>query len=264
MIRSHACLLMAILILASWGCNRSDREPRKEAELDPHSESILQPYDDARTVLEKAAKAAGGEGASARWRCGSVKFSMSLPGGDCVTEETFQLPGQFKRVVVGKEGAVDHSLVFVLDKGKWWSKKDQAPAERLEVVVPEKTEHQFAEVTRVPQVAENGQQLIEPHGLQIDGHAVIGVRVRRGELDPVDCFFSTETGLMLEIRKTVPGDDPDKPAVITTHLSHYKNFQGCMVPTRIKGEKDGTVFLDVSIIGVKFEQRIDDSVFAKP
>ena len=255
-------------MLSSAGCNRPESKARTTEEQTPRPEPILHADDDARTVLEKAAKAAGGEGASARWKCGSVKFrttGSSLPIGmsEGLVEETFQLPGQFKRVVSGKEGVVEHTLVFVLDQGQWWMKMDRAPAQLIDVAVPEKTEHQFADLTRIPPVAEKDLQLIPP-GRLIDGHAVIGVRMRRGELDPVECYFSTETGLMLEIRKTIPSDDPDKPAVITTHFSHYKNFQGCMVPMRFKGVKDGTVFLDVSIIDVKFEQHIDDAVFAKP
>jgi hypothetical protein len=103
--------------------------PAREAPPGP----VLNPDDDARTIARKALKAYGGEKTFSRWRCGQIKYRTRgriLPPqpGEAVVEDTFQLPGHFKRVARSGPEGNRVTMVFVLNHGKGWTRAGDAPA----------------------------------------------------------------------------------------------------------------------------------------
>ena len=147
-------------------------------------------------------KIVGDEAALAQWKCGIVKYKTKgsvVPGesGECVMEDTFQLPGHFKRVMRMEGGGKNLYLIFVINHGKGWTKKGDSPAEPMDNAFTEKTEHPFAEYSRLPMIGGNDFQLLEPSGERIDAKEVIGIQVRNAGLTPFDCYFARQTGLMV-------------------------------------------------------------------
>jgi hypothetical protein len=221
--KSMGVLLLALFVtLCCCGCRRAKNRPGGAPAPEPPSEAILQPNDDAKTVIEKASQVVGTEAALSQWKCGIVKYKTKgdiFPGEstECVMEDTFQLPGHFKRVMRAESDGKNFSVIFVYNHRKGWTKKEDAPAEQVENPLPERTEHPFAEYSRLPMIGGNDFQLIEPSGERIDGKEVIGIRVRHAGLNPFDCYFARQTGLMLKFTNTVPGSNPDKASTLYSY-----------------------------------------------
>lgn len=267
--RTLALMIASSLTLSICGCHRAKNELGDESAQEQRSDAILQPDDDAKTVIEKATKVVGDEAALAQWKCGIVKYKTKgniVPGesGESLTEDTFQLPGHFKRVMRVEGGGKNLSIRFVSNHGKWWTKKGDAPAEPMDNDFSERTEHPFAEYSRLPMIGGNDFQRIEPSGERIDGKEVIGIRVRHADLNSFDCYFARQTGLLLEFTNTVPGTNPDKASTLNSYLSDYKKVRGCMVPMRIERIREGKTMVDVTILDLEFAPKFDESLFVKP
>src|SRR5436309_1334727 len=102
MVRSLLISLVAACpLLALVGCERPPSDKTSGPSSETHSVPVLREDDDAKTILDKALKAHGGENAFSRWSCGTVKYKTKgsiVPDqlGEVVVEDTFQLPGHFK------------------------------------------------------------------------------------------------------------------------------------------------------------------------
>jgi hypothetical protein len=99
---------------------------------------------------------------------------------------------------------------------------------------------------------------------KVDGREALVVRAESEELGQMDLYFSKQTGLLLKLKRRLPGTDPDKPVVMETFFEDYKEVEGGMVPMRIKGLQGGKPFLDLTLIEVKFADKFDEGTFAKP
>ena len=262
-------VLALSVTLPCCGCGRSQQEPGEEAAREASSDSILQPDDDGKTVVEKALKVVGDEKALSQWKCGIVKYKTkgaSVPGKstECEMEDTFQLPGRFRRVMRAISEGKNVSILYVYNHGEGWIKKEGAPAEPVEMDFAERVEHPFAEYSRWPMLRGNEFQRIGPSGERVDGEVVIGVQVRPTGLEPFDCFFARQTGLMLKFTNTVPAKNPNEPSTLYTFLRDYKQVQGCMVPMRIERIRQGETLVEVRIFHLEFTSTLDESLFAKP
>src|SRR5215471_12409499 len=97
--RTSGVLVTTWLAIFLVGCGGSHIIQKEE----PASEAVLTADDDAKAVIGKAVKAHGGEKTFSRWNCGYLKYTTKggiLPTqlGEVTMEDTFQLPGHFKRV----------------------------------------------------------------------------------------------------------------------------------------------------------------------
>src|SRR5262245_23632070 len=115
----------------------------------PRSEPVLKVDDDAKTIIDKVVKANGGKEKFSRWNCGYLKYKTKggvVPAqfGEVTIEDTFQLPGHFKRVTRMETNGKELLMVFVINNGKGWTKKGDAPAEPVENNFTERAEHPFA------------------------------------------------------------------------------------------------------------------------
>src|SRR5439155_21287675 len=131
------------------GCARAQESRKADSAPEARSEPVLKTEDDAKTIISKAARAHGGEKAFSRWSCGSLKYKTKggvVPAqlGEVTVEDTFQLPGHFKRVTRMNAGGKEMLLVFVINHGKGWIKRGDAPAEPINNNFTDKAEHPFA------------------------------------------------------------------------------------------------------------------------
>src|SRR5262249_38020984 len=120
-------------------------EPASESRPDP----VLLTDDDAKTIIGKAVKAHGGEKAFSCWKCGYVKYKTTggvIPAqiGEATVEDTFQLPGHFKRVVRSDMDGGEAALIFVVNHGKGWKKIGDRPVEPIDNDFTNQAEHTFA------------------------------------------------------------------------------------------------------------------------
>jgi hypothetical protein len=262
-------LVTASLALFVVGCERSRQSRKAEPPSEARSDAVLTADDDAKTVIAKALKAHGGEKAFSRWNCGYLKYRTKggvVPAefGEVTVEDTFQLPGHFKRVTRIAAGGKVLSMVFVINHGKGWTKKGDAPAEPIDSDFTQKTEHPFAAFGNLAPLMGKEIRLTKLGEEKVDRREAMGVRVQSDKLGEVDLYFESQTGLLLKSKKSLPASDRNKPAIIESFLDDYKDVQGSKVPMRIKGVQHGTVILDVTLVDAKFADKLEDNTFAKP
>jgi hypothetical protein len=105
-------------------CLRGFAEPERRPAAPPEGAKITSD-DDAKTIVTKAIHAHGGADKLSRWSKGYVKYQASggfaPPGfGEAVLEDTFDLPGHFKRVIRAKMGMEEITIITVHNDGKGW------------------------------------------------------------------------------------------------------------------------------------------------
>src|SRR6185437_10888910 len=140
--------------------------------------------------------------------------------GEVTIEDTFQLPGHFKRITRMTVQEKELVLVFVVNNGKGWKKRGDEPAEAIAVDNDfiKRTEHPFAGFCNLTPLTEAEVRLTKLNNTKIEGREVVGVRAQSEKLGNVDFSFSLETGLLLKSSKSLPTTDPDKPAVMDSYL----------------------------------------------
>jgi hypothetical protein len=271
MSRHHALAVLLTLwpALIPLGCDRT-REGRKAGPAaEAPSEPALKAGDDARTILAKAVKAHGGEKALSCWNCGYLKYTtrggvVPAPLGEVTVEDTFQLPGHFKRVTRMDAGGTRRRTVYVINHGKGWIKKDNAPVQPIGNNITERTEHEFAGFCNPAPLMEAGVRLTRLGAEKVSGKEAVGIRARSDRLGEVDFYFGAQTGLLVKSRKELPAAGTDRPSVMEAFLDDYQSVQGIQVPMRITGTQDGRTNLDVTLIEARFADRFDESTFARP
>jgi hypothetical protein len=233
------------------------------------SEPVLKTEDDAKTIVSKAVKAHGGEKAFSRWSCGYLKYKTK--GGvvpaqlrEVTLEDTFQLPGHFKRVTRADVSGNELRMIFVINKGKGWTKKGDAPAEPIDNKFTERTEHPFGDFCNLARLTEPGVRLTKLSPEKVNGNDVLGIHAQSNWLGEVDFYFASQTGLLLKSRKWLPGADQHKPNLMESFLDDYKDVQGIQVPMRIKGSQDGKTILEVTLFEARFADKFEEATFAKP
>lgn len=261
------CTLWLALVLL--GCERAQESNKAEPPSEVRSDPVLKTDDDAKTIISKAVKAHGGEKAFTRWNCGYLKYKTKggvVPAqfGEVIVEDTFQLPGHFKRVTHMNAGGKELLLVFVVNNGKGWTKRGDAPAEPMDNNITEMTAHPFAGFCNLSPLTEAEVRLTKMGAEKVNGKDAINIRAQSDKLGEVDFCFGSQSGLLLKSRKTLPGADTAKPRVMEAFLDGYKDAQGTLVPLRIKGVQDGKAILDVILIDARFAEKFEESTFARP
>src|SRR5205823_4356238 len=145
----------------------------------------------------------------ARWNCGYLKYKTKggvVPAqvGEVTIEDTFQLPGHFKRVTHMEASGKELRMVFVVNDGKGWTKKGDAPAEAIDNDFTEKIEHPFARFCNLAPLTGKEIRLTKLGEETIGGRKSIGIRARSEELGEVDFYFAKQSGLLLKAQTSTP------------------------------------------------------------
>jgi len=228
--------------------------------------------DDVKSVLEQAVKAHGGlENLSKHKDHGVIqkgKMHLSIMGMELdgtmeisASDEKFKQDFQFSIMgqdisqTVGFDGkqlwiAVNGKVVMAVDK-----------KEDLDVI----KEAIFAE--RAVSLALLGDKSIE---LSIIGEdkvgdtPVIGVRVSKKGHKDVSIYFDKATHLLKKTQ--FRGVDFQSRAEVEEEhiMDDYKDIGGEMQPMRVTVNKEGKKFVEIEFTEIKYVDKFEDSVFAKP
>jgi len=278
-VRHGVVPICALLLLLTCACNQNDGAPKssvtvKENEKKASAPAILaEPTlrldGDAKSTVIKAIAAHGGVKAFSRWNCGFLKYKPKatiIPGalGDVTLEDTFQLPGHFKRLTRMISGEQELVQVFVINHGKGWAKRGNAEAQPLDNnASTEAPAHLFLNFFNLPPLLEEQVSLTKLGAELLNGRDVLIVRAQSASLPELDCYFDQQSGLLVKTKKLLKAANLEPPTFAEALLEDYRIIQGGMVPFRIKGN-DGRANLDVGLIEARFAESFDEKTFAKP
>lgn len=263
-----AVLVSSCLTIAISGCNNTANNEKSIAAAEWPSDAAFSANDDAATIVAKAMRAHGGETAVSRWKCGYVKYKTNgwfIPAqfGEVIVEDTFHLPGHFRREARGGVNENKKHMVSIVNQGKTWTTINNGPAVPTDNSFAERAEHPFADAVRLSLLTDKDTRLTKLGTTTINGKTVVGIRGKAGDLLQIDFYFDVQTGRLRKITKKVT-DAAGRSTIANTTLDDYREFQGIPFPTRMVGTLNGNPFLDNVVLELKFADSFDESVFAVP
>jgi hypothetical protein len=223
--------------------------------------------DDERAIIEKAVKAHGGADKIAKCKAGRVKAegTFTTPVGDAeyTHDETFELPvkmrREFRMTAMGKT----NTLLIVCDGDKTWARRGDGPTEDAGKA-GSLDRHPSLTPTTLPGLLEKGVTLSALKEDKVNDRAAVGVKVEVDGKWQRDLYFDKENGLLLKSVKPAVGPAAREPAKIEAVFEEYKEAGGIQVARKITTYNGGKKTDSVRITEVKFLDKVDEGVFAKP
>ena len=224
------------------------------------SHSVAGGQEDARGIVARAIRAAGGELTLARYgaRTWKEKATYHGAGVDEQYEASYsaQWPDKFK-VEIG-----DFTMVVNGDKG--WVKSQGETREMTRGEMEEHTEGIYsAWVLSLAPLGNKEFQLSVLGEATVGGRPTDGVKVsRQGHFD-VKIYFDRETGLLAMSGTRFTDARSGKVVSQETILGGYKEVSGIRSPTKVSIKRDGKLVVEAGV-ELSYVERLDGRVFAKP
>ncbi|HEV2970188.1 MAG TPA: hypothetical protein VGY55_09375 [Pirellulales bacterium] len=247
-------------------------EPPKEntplvTDLNQSAPPVINDDDSAPTIAKKAFDAQGGKQTRDRWKRGYAKyktpqnvFGQNL---DVTIEDTFDFPNNEKRIVYTGLPGEDATITFVTIGGTCWIKAGNKETFSTPIQRPQ-TEHAFASLCAIPADASKDAKLSKLEDGKIDDRAMAHIRVESEKNGTVEWLVDKQTGLLSGTRKfgRMPGSD--KVSSLEVNFADYRRVQGSMVPMKVTGYQDAKKTINLTIIALKFLDKIPPETFTKP
>jgi hypothetical protein len=224
---------------------------------------------DAKTILDAAIKAAGGETALAKPVAFYYKFKGTAYEGDkktpTVGEWFIQGYDKDRSVEFDEDGKVTE--IEVLNGKDGWIKEGDQPTER-------QSDDQLALrreliylnwVTMLAPLKGNEFRLSTADETTVGDRKAVGIVVKHDKHRPVTLYFDKETNLLVEYERKFK--DPDKGSDVdeVCLLSDYRDVQGTKQPFKAEVTWDGAKYVDLTITEMKLHEKpLDDKLFEKP
>lgn len=217
---------------------------------------------DCRAIIDKAIRAVGGEEQLAKYKAQTFKEKGSFYGEGAAQPYTgkyaVQWPNQFRMEIEG-------AFTLVLDGDKGWFSMGGNTQEMTKEQLAQQQESQYAGwVATLRPLKETGFHLSPLGESKVGDRAVVGVKVTHKGHNDVKLFFDKEHGLLLRYEYRHKDARTGKDAEMVSTFENYKEFSGLKFPTKMDIKRDGDKFVEADIEDVKFQEKLDPGVFAKP
>jgi len=226
--------------------------------------------EDARTILDKAIKAHGGEAKLSKLKTMTAKAKGKGPihfGGEVAftLETSWQWPDRLKNAVTltivrpttfieticGDEGWCNYDgKAGPLDGAKQDELRAQAHVHRLQLLTP--------------LLQDNLYELSVLDEIRINDRPAVGVCVAcAGERD-VKLYFDAETNLLAKIERRTLNETGLKEVVQEDLFSNYREIDGVPTATKLLRRRDGKKTLELTFTDVRYPDQLDAAEFADP
>lgn len=222
-----------------------------------------------RTVIERAIAAHGGHEKLARRRADRVKLRGTLHVGTAAlpftNEQTVQLPGQYKSVVVIQEGTRERSVVHLLDGEQATVLIDGQPQTlgggRLAQL---RQTLQLEQAMRLVPLLADPAFTLQALGEKVyNDHTFVGIRVSgKGQRDLL-LYFDKSSGLLVKSVNHLDGPG-GKDVVQEAYYADYRDVDGCRRPGKVIAYRDGKKVMEAELVEARHLEQIDAVEFTRP
>ncbi len=224
---------------------------------------------DAKTILDAAIKAAGGETALAKPVAFYYKVKGTAYEGDKKTptagEWYIQGYDKDRSVEFDEDGKVTE--IEVLNGKDGWIKEGDQPTER-------QSDDQLALrreliylnwVTMLAPLKGKEFRLSTADETTVGNRKVVGIVVKHDKHRPVTLYFDKEINLLVEYERKFKDPDKGNDVDEVCRLSDYRDVQGTKQPFKAEVKWDGAPYVDLTITEMKLHEKpLDDKLFEKP
>jgi len=224
---------------------------------------------DARSLVEKAVKARGGQDKLEKLPAQVVKFKGTFHG----MGEGLPMSGEGSRQGSDKQkidGNVEvngqkfpFTLVVAGDKG--WMKMGDEAKELDKDALAEAKENAYAGwVSTLAPLKDKAFTLATVGEAKVGERAALGVKVSRKGHRDIDLYFDKETGLLLKMETQVKKEGSDQEVTEETLFGDHKDAQGTKQPGKFTINREGKLYMALEATEYQLSDKLDDSTFAKP
>jgi outer membrane lipoprotein-sorting protein len=224
-----------------------------------------------RAVIEKAIQARGGEEKLAQMKAMTFRSKGKLygmgEGTDYTGEWAIQPPDKIRFQINFEANVMKVTFLFVFDGKQGWLKINDNTIELDEDAVAEAKEdfHAGRVETLVPLLKDKRFELSPLGAGKVGDHETVGVRVTHKGHRDINLFFDKKTGLLLKNERMIKDQMMGgKERTQETLHSDFKDVKGVQQPMKLVIKRDGEKHVEGEITDFQTEDKIDDSVFAKP
>jgi len=216
---------------------------------------------DARTLIGKAIKAAGGKDKLAKFKAQTFSEKGTYYGAGQGMPYTgtyaVQWPDKFRM-------EIKDVFTIVLDGDKGWIKfmgetkemnKEQLASQK------ESTAAQYA-TTLLP-LEDKSYMLTMLPEIKVDGKPALGVKAVKKGIPDVSLYFDKTTSLLIKYSFRTKAED-GKEVTQDVYLSDYQDVDGIPISKKVVLKRDDKQFVEAEVSDVKILEKLDDKVFAKP
>jgi len=216
---------------------------------------------DARAIIDKAIKAAGGEEKLKRHQATTFSEKGTYYGmGDGLPYTGayhVQWPDQFKMEIQGV-----FTIVLNKDKG-WMNFGGESKELSKEELANHIKDHKAGWISTLLPLKDKAFMLSVVGETQVEKKPAIGVKVTRKDYPEVSLYFDKESGRLVKNEYRSFAQDMMKEVNLEHYYSDYKEMDGAQVPTRLIVKRDGKLFIDAMVVELK-AGKIDSKVFSMP
>jgi hypothetical protein len=220
--------------------------------------------DQARAVVDKAIKAAGGEEKLAKfnsrtWVAKGTYYGMGGDGVPYTANYAVSLPDKFRFEVEG-------FMTMVVDGDKGWI---QAMGETREMnkdeLAQQKEEMYVSTVTTLTPIKGGEYKLSLLGEAKVADRPAVGVKVSHKDHQDVNLYFDKDSGLLVKMEhKTKAQEEGNKEVTQEDIYSDHQDVQGAKLPRKATILRDGKKYVEGEASDVKAVDKHDDKTFAKP
>lgn len=224
--------------------------------------------EDAHALLERAIEAHGGAARLERTKRGHLKANIEASLGKDVTqfelEETFDLPGRYRRTVNGSVNDKPFHVDMAVTGKEGWVRDGNGPtrAGSVRQQLP-LTQHWHAILAMLLLLRDKDIDLTPLPDETKEGRKFAGLRAtnRQGSSD---AYFDKSTGLLARSKRTMPEILGGKEAIVESFYDDYRDIQGIHYPMKFRFVTGESFVKTVTLWAVEFRDKIDDSIFLNP
>jgi hypothetical protein len=225
---------------------------------------------DARGIIDKAIKAAGGEENLAKYKAetfkGKGKYYGMGAGMDYTGDWAVQHPDKIRMQIEVAVGDMNFTFVRVVNGDKVWRKTGDNTEEvdDKDQINEAKEAGYVGSVTDLVPLKDKGFQFAALGESEVDGAKAVGIKVSHKGHRDVELYFDKAKGLLVKSATTVKDDMTGQEARQEVFVSNYKEVSGVQRPMKIVINRDGKSFVDVEVTEMQLHEKLDDAVFGKP
>jgi hypothetical protein len=222
-----------------------------------------------KALIDKAIQAAGGADKlekykAAVWKGRGKAYAMGLEI-PYTGEWTEQFPNQFKFTIEGDVMGQKFTIGSVVNGDKGWLKVGDDTQEMDKDRLTEAREDLHANwVGRLVPLKDKAFTLAPLGEVKVEDKPALGVKVTYPNRRDVNLFFDKESGLLVKIEHRVKDEQSGMDMNQEVFMSDFKEVEGIKMSMKFVIKRDGKPFVDGEITEYKLEEKLDDSVFAKP
>jgi outer membrane lipoprotein-sorting protein len=226
---------------------------------------------DAKALIDKAVKAHGGADALAKQKAAVTKMKGKFYGlGEAIdytSQTSSQTPDKMRTDINASFMGTDIKVVQVVNGDKGWLEDPQGKREMSKEELEEVRNAQNAQqIARLGVLSEKDYALSPLGEVKVGDKEAVGVVVKHKGYRDVSLFFDKKTNMLLkaETRVKDPQRGGDTEMTQETLYDDYKKVEGAQIPHKVTIKRDGKNYVEAEVTEFKPQEKIDDSVFAKP